>query len=121
MALILFLNIQGATQLRGTLSWAPPRPQIVLTVQNKPKNIKASAPVAATTELMVKRSREVGGGGELLDAEELQYCMLLDWDPRWRCLARSSVSDPHKFSCGSGSGSRIPKMSIWIRIQGGKH
>ena len=30
-----------------------------------------------------------------------------------------SVSDPHKFSCGSGS--RIPKMSIWIRIQGGKH
>ena len=29
------------------------------------------------------------------------------------------VSDPHKFSCGSGS--RITKMSIWIRIQGGKH
>ena len=27
----------------------------------------------------------------------------------------SSVSDPHKFSCGSGS--RILKMSIWIRIQ----
>ena len=41
----------------------------------------------------------------------------------WR--PESSVSDPHKFSCGSGS--RIPKMSIWIRIrlririQGGKH
>ena len=40
-------------------------------------------------------------------------------------LARDSVSDPHKFSYGSGS--RIPKMSIWIRIrmririQGGKH
>ena len=32
---------------------------------------------------------------------------------------KTSVSDPHKFSCGSGS--RIPKMSIWIRIQGGKH
>ena len=35
----------------------------------------------------------------------------------------TSVSDPHKFSCGSGS--MIPKMSIWIRvrirIQGGKH
>ena len=29
------------------------------------------------------------------------------------------VSDPHKFSCGSGS--RIPNMSILIRIQGGKH
>ena len=27
----------------------------------------------------------------------------------------NSVSDPHKFSCGSGS--RIPKMSIWLRIQ----
>ena len=26
-----------------------------------------------------------------------------------------SVSDPHEFSCGSGS--RIPKMPIWIRIQ----
>ena len=26
-----------------------------------------------------------------------------------------SVSDPHKFSCGSGS--RIPIMSIWIRIR----
>ena len=26
-----------------------------------------------------------------------------------------SFSDPHKFSCGSGS--RITKMSIWIRIQ----
>ena len=30
-------------------------------------------------------------------------------------LIMSSVSDPHKFSCGSGS--RILKMSIWIRIQ----
>ena len=41
-----------------------------------------------------------------------------DLDPAW-----TSVSDPHKFSCGSGS--RITKMSIWIRmwirIQGGKH
>ena len=36
-------------------------------------------------------------------------------------LLKISVSDPHKFSCGSGS--RIPKMSIWIRmrIQGGNH
>ena len=33
---------------------------------------------------------------------------------------RSSVSDPHKFLCGCGSG--IPKMSmwIWIRIHEGK-
>ena len=31
-----------------------------------------------------------------------------------------SISDPHKFLCGSGSGPRIPKMSIWIRIQEGK-
>ena len=28
-----------------------------------------------------------------------------------------SVAGPHKFS----SGSRVPKMSMWIRIQGGKH
>ena len=34
-----------------------------------------------------------------------------------------SVSDPQKVSCGYGSGSRIPKMFIWIwiRIQGGKY
>ena len=38
----------------------------------------------------------------------------------WLKYRRSmGVSDPHKFSCGSGS--RITKMSIWIRIQGGKH
>jgi len=30
-------DLQDATQLRGTLTWAPPRPQIVLTVQDKPK------------------------------------------------------------------------------------
>jgi len=30
-------DFQDATELRGTLTWAPPRPQIVLTVQEKPK------------------------------------------------------------------------------------
>lgn len=30
-------DFQDATELRGTLTWAPPRPQIVLTVQDKPK------------------------------------------------------------------------------------
>ena len=29
--------------------------------------------------------------------------------------AGGSVSDPHKFSCGSGSGSGIPKISIPLR------
>jgi len=29
-------DMQDATELRGTLSWAPPRPQIVLTVQERP-------------------------------------------------------------------------------------
>ena len=32
--------LQGATALRGNLLWAPPRPQLVLTVQYKPKNRK---------------------------------------------------------------------------------
>jgi len=32
-----FDDFQDATELRGTLTWAPPRPQIVLTVQDKPK------------------------------------------------------------------------------------
>ena len=36
-----------------------------------------------------------------------------------RIRVYNSVLDPQKFSCRSGS--RIPKMSIWIRIQGGKH
>ena len=31
-----------------------------------------------------------------------------------------SVADPHLLLCGSGSGSRIQKMSIWIWILGGK-
>lgn len=31
-------DLKGATELRGSLVWAPPRPQIVLTVQDKPKN-----------------------------------------------------------------------------------
>jgi len=30
-------DFHDATELRGTLTWAPPRPQIVLTVQDKPK------------------------------------------------------------------------------------
>ena len=33
----------------------------------------------------------------------------------WMSLARSSVADPHLLFCGSGS--RIPKMFIWIRIR----
>ena len=32
---------------------------------------------------------------------------------RGQLRLQTSVSDPHKFSCGSRS--RIPKMSIWIR------
>jgi len=35
-------ELKGATELRGNLVWAPPRPQIVLTVQNKPQNRKAA-------------------------------------------------------------------------------
>ena len=30
---------------------------------------------------------------------------------------RTSVADPHLLLCGFGSGSRIQKMSIWIRIR----
>ena len=47
---------------------------------------------------------------------------ILEYLPRLSILKKedktqflTSVSDLHKFSCGSGS--RIPKMSIWIRIQ----
>jgi len=35
-------DMKGATELRGSLVWAPPRPQIVLTIQDKPKNRKAA-------------------------------------------------------------------------------
>ncbi|XP_023337964.1 run domain Beclin-1-interacting and cysteine-rich domain-containing protein [Eurytemora carolleeae] len=35
-------DLKGATALRGNLLWAPPRPQLVLTVQYKPKNRKAA-------------------------------------------------------------------------------
>jgi run domain Beclin-1 interacting cysteine-rich containing protein len=35
-------DMKDATELRGTLSWAPPRPQIVLTVRNKPKSKSAA-------------------------------------------------------------------------------
>ena len=35
------------------------------------------------------------------------------YETRKNLIMLGSVSDPHKFSCGS----RIPKMSIWIRIQ----
>ena len=40
LSLFIYLSIQGATELRGNLVWAPPRPQIVLTVQIKPQNRK---------------------------------------------------------------------------------
>jgi len=35
-------DMKGATELRGNLVWAPPRPQLVLTVQEKPANRKAA-------------------------------------------------------------------------------
>ena len=37
---------------------------------------------------------------------------------REREMGNYSVADPHLLLCGSGS--RIQKMSIWIRILGGK-
>jgi len=35
-------ELKGATELRGNHLWAPPRPQLILTVQYKPKNRKAA-------------------------------------------------------------------------------